>query len=362
MDAWISQPGFPVITDGHQQRFLLSGATDDTKWPMPRITDDMSGHYIINLSGEEFTEKLSNFDKISEEQKIRLLIDRSMLSKTSLVSTATHFDLLPKFEKETNFAIWNPVLALITDLKLFFTPDDADFPRFQQFIASLTEYNLNRLGLMPKDGEDDSKTKLRHVITGLSLYSGNKEVIKKLSDRYEDDASKIHPEIRAAVLLAKLRSDSKIFSTYLKKYQEIADPNLKDDYLSALTDDKKHIDELIGLLSKHEIVRPQDHLYLFVDLIRNYKAREKAINWLYDNWNDVVEMTGEKSLEDYPRYLATAIRTTKEAKQFEEFFTPLAENPVLTRTISVAKADIDAKLRLLSMDYDDVHHHLLEIA
>ena len=361
MDAWISQPGFPVITDGHQQRFLLSGATDDTKWPLPRITDDMSGHYIINLSGEEFTEKIAEFDRLSEEQKIRLLIDRSMLSKTSLVSSATHFDLLPKFEKETNFAIWNPVLALISDLKLFFTPDDADFARFQQFIASLTKYNLNRLGLIPHDGEDDNKTKLRQVVTGLALYSGNKEVISELAKMYEDDATKIHPELRSSVLLAKLRSDPEIFSTYLEKYQAIADPNLKDDYLSALTDDRQHIDELIGLLSKHDVVRPQDHLYLFVDLIRNHKTREKAMDWLYDNWSDVVEMTGEKSLEDYPRLLATAIRTTEEAKRFEEFFTPLAENPVLTRTISVAKADIDARLRLLSMDYADVHAHLLEI-
>ena len=361
MDAWITQPGFPVITDGNQQRFLLSGATDDTVWPLPRITDDMSGHYIINLSGEEFAEKIAGFNDLTEEQKIRLLIDRSMLSKTSLVSTATHFNLLPKFRKETNYVIWNPVLALISDLKLFFTPDDADFPKFQQFVATLIDYNLEKLGLTPNDGEDDNKTKLRQVVTGLALYSGNKEVIKKLANKYNDDATKIHPEMRASVLLAKLRSEPDMFDTYLKKYQSVADPNIKDDYLSALTDDRTHIDELINLLGEHEIVRPQDHLYLFVDLIRNHKTREKAMDWLYDNWNDVVEMTGEKSLEDYPRLLATAIRTTEEAKRFEDFFTPLAENPVLTRTISVAKADIDARLRLLSMDYKDVHTHLLEI-
>ena len=85
------------------------------------------------------------------------------------------------------------------------------------------------------------------------------------------------------------------------------------------------------------------------------------MNWLYDNWDSVVKMTGEKSVEDYPRLLATAVRTTEEAKKFEEFFTPLAENPILTRTISVAKADIDARLRLLSMDYEDVHRHLLSL-
>ena len=132
--------------------------------------------------------------------------------------------------------------------------------------------------------------------------------------------------------------------------------------MGALTDVSGDENRLIKLLDEHEIVRPQDHLYLFVDLLRNYKTREKAIAWLYDNWDAVVEMTGEKSVEDYPRLLATTIRTTEEAEKFNEFFTPLAENPVLTRTIEVAKADISARLRLLSMDYADVHAKLTEVA
>jgi len=191
---------------------------------------------LLGFIHEKLKENGKDFKDLSEEQKIRLLIDRSMLSKTSLVSTATHFDLLPEFKKETNFAIWNPVLALISDLKLFYTPDDADFSKFQLFVGSLIGYNLERLGLEPKDGEDDNKTKLRQVVTGLALYSGNKAVIDDLADRYEDDAEKIHPEMRDSVLLAKLRRDPEIFSTYLEKYQSTADPNLKDDYLSALTD------------------------------------------------------------------------------------------------------------------------------
>lgn len=386
MDAWILQPGFPVITDGHQQRFLLTGATDDTKWPLPEITDDMSGHYIINLSADEFSSQLKNFKKLSLEQKIRLLIDRSLLAKTSLVSSATHLDLLPQFKTERSYAVWSPVLSLINDLKLFFSPKDPDYPVFQRFVLGLISDNLKHLGLMPKDHEDDNDSKLRQIMIGLALYSGDQSTIKALASLYQDDLEAIHPDLRSAALTAKLRQETAqnaqksqysasesakldsvsaktpFFDLLLEKYQSTADPNIKDDLLSALTDVSGDPKRQIKLLDRRDIVRPQDHLYLFVDLLRNYKTREKATSWLYDNWDKVVEMTGEKSVEDYPRLLATSVRTVEEAKRFDDFFTPLAKNPVLTRTIAVAKADIDARLRLLSMDSTDVHEHLSSLS
>ena len=383
MDAWISQPGFPVITDNHQQRFLLTGATDDTKWPLEEVKDDMSGHYIVNLSSEEFAEKLAGFKKLTEEQKLRLLIDHSLLAKTSLVSSATHLDLVPKFKTEKSYAIWSATLGLIADLKLFFTPEDSDFPEFQKYIFAIIELNLKRLGLKPVKNEDDNETKLRAIMIGLALYAEDPKIIKQLAKMYNNDLTKIEPELRADILIAKLKLEEQkaserqpkefkknvkinvrtpdIFDKFLKKYQETADPNIKDDLLNALAVAKKHTPRLIKLLGQHNIVKPQDHLYLFVDLLRNSKTRKKAMDWLYDNWTDVEEMTGEKSIEDYVRLLASNIRTVDEAKRFTEFFTPLANSPVLKRAISVAQAEIDAKLRLLSMDTEDVHRHLAEI-
>ncbi len=361
MDAWITQPGYPMITDGQQQRFLLTGATDDTKWPLPEITDDMSGHYIINLSGEEFAEKMAQFGKLSEEQKIRLLLDHSLLSRTSVVSTASHLELLPHFKSEDRYAVWSSVLSLITDLKLFFTPTDPDFPKFQQYIFSLVSDNLARLGIMPQDREDDNNAKLRQIVVGLALYAEDSETTKRLANLYSDELSKINPDIRVYVMTANLRNNPAEFDKYLEKYQKEADPNLKDDLLSALTDFSGDTEKQLRLLEQHDIVRPQDHLYLFADLLRNYKTREKTIVWLYDNWDKVVEMTGEKSVEDYPRVLASSIRTVKECKAYEEFFGPLKDNPILTRVIEVAIGEINAKLRLISMDNEDVHKALRKI-
>ena len=365
MDAWITQPGFPVITDETQQRFLLTGGTDDTKWPLPQVTDDMSGHYIINLSSEEFKEQIAKFNKLSKEQKIRLLLDRSLLAKTPLVSSATHLDLLPKFKSEKNYAIWSPILSLINDLKLFFSPKDADYQKFQEYVLNLVSTQLERVGLDPKDREDDNDSKLRQLVLGLALYAKDEKttsaLAKKLGKTNPVDYTAIHPDIRAHVLIAAQRQKPELFNQFLEDYQKTADPNLKDDILSAITDLSGDSKKQLALLDKHDIVRPQDHLYLFASLLRNYKTREKAISWLYAHWDDVVVMTGEKSLEDYPRILATTIRTIEESKAFDEFFGPKKDNPVLTRTLEVADGEINARLRLISLDRDDVHRHLAEI-
>ena len=84
MHAFIDKPGYPVITDGKQKRFLLDGPMPDETWLLPEITEDMSGHYVLNLSEEEFKNKLAEFDDLGLEEKIRLLIDRNLITKTEL--------------------------------------------------------------------------------------------------------------------------------------------------------------------------------------------------------------------------------------------------------------------------------------
>ena len=363
MDAWILQSGFPVITDGKQQRFLLSGATDDTTWPLPKITDDMSGHYIIQLDSPEFEQALKNFPQLNLEQKIRLLLDRSLLAKTSLVSSATLLDLLPKFRFENSSPIWIPVTNLISDLKLFFDPEDPDFKDFQRYILYIITPQLDRLGLKAKPREDDSDAKLRETILGLALFANDQDTIQELALEYDKDLQKIDPELRYFILASRMRLDEDhVFDEYLDLYQKTCDPEIKSDLLFALASAKKHSKKLISLLKQPKIVRPQDHLYLFVRLIRNHKTKQAAIDWLYQNWDYLERLTGDKSIEDYPRLLASVIRTVDEAKAFEDFFSEKADSPVLRRTLKVAKVEIDARLRLLSLDNAEVHRRLKEIS
>ena len=54
MHIWISQPGYPMIWQTedsiNQQRFLINGDTDISKWPLPKVKDDMSGIIYLILA------------------------------------------------------------------------------------------------------------------------------------------------------------------------------------------------------------------------------------------------------------------------------------------------------------------------
>lgn len=79
----------------------------------------MSGHYLINLDDADFRVKIANFKQLSGEQKLRLLIDRELLAKTPDVASSSLFDLLPEFIDDVSAAVWNILVMLISDLKLF---------------------------------------------------------------------------------------------------------------------------------------------------------------------------------------------------------------------------------------------------
>lgn len=356
MHAWISQPGYPVITEKDQKRFLFDNTTDEIVWPLPEISDDMSGHYLINLSAQEFAEKIANFDNLNLEQRLRLLIDRMLLAKTNLVSSDSLLDLLPKFQNETSSSVWEIIVRIISHLKLFFTPETEEEKKFKAYILDLIKPQMKRLGFDPKENESTDDTRVRNMILGLDFYADDKKNLEKLAERYSCDLSNIHPEIRDDVLDAKLRVDETMFDEYLKKYQETCDPELKAElrYSLSLTRSDENIDMLVSLLGAPEIIKPQDHLYMFIYTLRNYKAAEKTLDWLFDNWGYVEKMTGEKSLEDYPRYVANTIKTREMADKFYAFFEQYKENPVLTRTLTVAKNEIEARIELIKNDRDDV--------
>ena len=363
MHAWISQPGYPVITNGEQKRFLLYGEDNKTTWPLPQISDDMTGHYLINLDEKEFKTKLDGFENLSLEQRLRLLMDRMFLAKTSLVSSDSLIDLLPKFKDETSASVWEIIAKIIAHLKLFFTPETAEETKFKKYVQDLITPTIKRLTVFKKSGDTDNDVRLRKIVNALSYYADDMKNLQKLADKYDSDYSKLEPENRNDILDAKLKLDEKIYGEILKKYQTVNDPEIKAELRLALglTRDEKNIDRLISLLSEPEIIKPQDHLYLFLYAKRNHKASDKALDWLINNWQYVEKITGEKSLEDYPRYAASTIKTRAEADKFFVFFDQFKDNPVLARALVVAKTEVEAKINLIEQDQPAVYAKINQI-
>ena len=90
-------------------------------------------------------------------------------------------------------------------------------------------------------------------------------------------------------------------------------------------------------------------------LIRTRESRQIAWNWLKENWAWVEDTFGEdKSYDDFIRYAATALLTTDELNDFQQFFEPMMDIPALTRTIKLGITEISARVELIKRDKEAV--------
>lgn len=370
MHSWIDRPGFPLVDEtGSECRFYLDGrdspVLDSTQaWPLPGYTDDMSGHFLLNLSDQDFHHKLQQFDNLSMEQKLRLLIDRMFLSKTPKFESSVLLDLLPKFKDETSSSVWAILASIINDLKLFCPPHTPSSDRFHQYLKDIFQFRWNQLDLQ-KPSSDANFIALRSILLSIGTYSEDRELIRRLADLYQDDLSRLDPDLRENILLAKLRLDESVyFAKFLDFYRSSTNPDLKDELLAVVANfsrEEEHISELISLLEQPEVVRPQDHLFLYVYLLRNHYSSDRALEWLLSHWDYVKQLTGDKTVEDYVRCTSSAIRTESSAQKFFTFFDQFSDDPVLSRAIKNSHADIPARLRLISHDSPAVHARLQEL-
>lgn len=360
MHEWISQPGYPALQELHngnkawyeQQRFFIDGTTDDQKWPLPEVKDDMSGHYLIDLSSAEFQQKLDNFNDLSMEQKLRLLIDRSLLAKARDVPTDSLVDVLPKFVNE-DVSTWSILLDIINDLKIFFPSETEEEDIYRNFLRHIIYGRVREVGLRSQSDDSSDEKRLRNILVVVARFARDEEIIQRLADQYQDDLSQIDAELRGNILMAEMYlHESEVFSKLLQKYINETDPEIKDDILGTLAAarEEKNVDKLLELLEQPEIVRPQDHYFLYIYMLRNPRARNRAINWLYAHWDYIRKMNGDKNLEYYPSGTANYINTEAAAEQYNKFFEPKKSDPALKRSIEMAQVNISARLGLIAAE------------
>lgn len=361
MTAWIMQPGYPVITDGKQQKFLLDGTTDDSKWPLPKVTDDMTGHYILNLTAPELEQKLADFHDLSLEQKLRLLIDRILLSKTDLAESVSLFGIIDKCHDSDNSSVWEMLFSAIGALRVFAAADDDLNEQMKKYVGQLVEPKIAKISLIPEENEPLNLIQYRDVVLALGYYAKLPELMKQLSDLYDDDLSKIHPELLDFVVGAKVFVDEdKCIDKFIARYPTEPHPEFRDALLAAITDVRGagNCQKVIELLNKPEVVRPQDHLHFYLYLRRNRDTRAATLDWLLDNWDYVCTLNG-RGAEDYPRYTANTIYTRDEAEKFYKFFDQFKTQPSMRRILEIARGDIEARLGLIEKDKISINKHLV---
>ncbi|MCL2869431.1 M1 family metallopeptidase [Candidatus Saccharibacteria bacterium] len=399
MDTWITQPGYPVVDvkneNGQlelaQSRFMVDGDTDKSLWPIPlgardnlpklmttrqqqfadanqtiRLNHGAVSHFITCYSDDLFSQILGSINQSSQVDNLGLLIEQSLLAKSGKTKTIQILELLKYFSDDQTEAVWSIVGLMIRDARVFISKDTPEDLAFDQYINTLTTQQFNRLGFDKQPNEPEEDEKLRVLIYAIRLSAEDQATINDAIKKFNQAKSleELDKNQRPNYIWTKVRHDGspQLINSLLKIYKTTENTELRSSISSALcgSRNKQVISQLIRVLQDGKTIRKQDLLFWIADLLRNSYARDLIWQLLRDNWPWVEQQFGNDQSYDYiPRFVAGNFKTKQQLAEYRALFTPMLDDPVLTRVITMGITEIEARIKLIASQKDAVAKYLL---
>ena len=394
MNAWISQPGLPVVSvsNSHdaailsQERFFIGEhQPSDALWPIPlfanqpldvKILDQkettvsiekplqlncgLSAHFVTKYDESTREYLLKNITELPTLDKICILQDATILARAGFENSASLLPLALSLKTETNEKVFGMATGALTELRKFVDDNDAARDSLKKISGEFARATFEELGWDEKDGESDDDRERRTTALSLMMYSEDKDVLNEAKTRFDNNKLEdLQTEIRALIISANVRhfETLEMVENLFTAYKNTPSNDLQNDIAIGLTSTKnpKTAEKILANIKDSNIIRPQDASRWFVYLIRTRESRQIAWNWLRENWAGVEGTFGEdKSYDDFIRYAATALLTPNELDDFRQFFEPMENIPALSRTIKLGITEISARVELIGRDKADV--------
>ena len=394
MNAWISQPGLPVVSvsNSHdtatlsQERFFIGEhQPSDTLWPIPlfanqsldvKILDQkettvsiekplqlncgLSAHFVTKYDESTREYLLKNITELPTLDKICILQDATILARAGFENSASLLPLALSLKTETNEKVFSMAAGALTELRKFVDDNDAARDSLKKISGEFARATFEELDWDEKADESDDDRERRTTALSLMMYSEDKEVLNKAKTRFDKNKLEDLPtEIRALIISANVRhfETPEMIENLFATYKNTPSNDLQNDIAIGLTSTKnpETAEKILANIKDSDIIRPQDASRWFVYLIRTRESRQIAWNWLKENWAWVEDTFGEdKSYDDFIRYAATALLTPNELNDFRQFFEPMENIPALARTIRLGITEISARVELIERDKADV--------
>lgn len=394
MNAWISQPGLPVVSvsSSHdaatlsQERFFIGEhQPSDALWPIPLFANQpldvkilnqkettvsiekplqlncgLSAHFITKYDESTREYLLKNITELPTLDKICILQDATILARAGFENSASLLPLALSLKTETNEKVFGMAAGALTELRKFVDDNDAARDSLKRISGEFARATFEELGWDEKAGESDDDRERRTTALSLMIYSEDKEVLNEAKTRFDNNKLEYLPtEIRALIISTNVRhfETPEMIENLFAAYKNTPSNDLQNDIAIGLTSTKnpETAEKILANIKNSNIIRPQDASRWFVYLIRTRESRQIAWNWLKENWAWVKEKFGDdKSYDDFIRYAGTALITTDELNDFQQFFEPMMNIPALTRTIKLGITEISARVELIERDKTDV--------
>lgn len=389
MTPWIQQSGTPLLRISRhndklmlsQKRFLLDGDDDTSTWPIPllankQLTPDVlsektaeisysgkimpifnirgSGHFIVSYEDTEARENLKmqvinrSIDAIG---RINVFNDMLLLARANEYSLIEILDLASRCRQEPRAAVWSMFMRALGQAQTLVDGDEVTEKYLRTYRQHMAEYWYNKLGWVDKPQDDPNTKHLRTTAVSLMLASENKAALDhalKLFDK-AGEVEKLPAEQRAMITSAVVRFGKPIrIKQLMDEYQSSSNPDVQQSIAAALctTRDPAVAKRLIKWgLGPDGAVRHQDIDHWFAFLMRNYRTRQLAWDWLTSSWPDLLKLFGgSKHMEYFIWYSSGPLSTPQWQSTFKRFFEPKINELALKRNIQIAFSEIGARV------------------
>lgn len=310
MNAWISQPGLPVVSvsNSHnaailsQERFFIGEhQLSDALWPIPlfanqpldvKILDQkevtvsiekplqlncgLSAHFVAKYDESTREYLLKNIAELPTLDEICILQDATILARAGFENSASLLPLALSLKTETNEKVFGMAAGALTELRKFVDDNDAARDSLKQISGEFARATFEELGWDEKAGESDDDRERRTTALSLMMYSEDEEVLNEAKTRFDNNKLEdLSTEIRALIISTNVRhfETPEMIEDLFAAYKNTPSNDLQNDIAIGLTSTKnpETAEKILANIKDSNIIRPQDASRWFVYLIRTRK-------------------------------------------------------------------------------------------
>ena len=404
MDAWLEQPGYPVVTAKvendclilTQKQFFIGEHEDKGRlWPVPlnsnwqglpdtltterleipnyaalaaqnegalRLNTENTAHYITDYQGELLDALLNNLSSLDNISKLQIVQERRLLAESGMISYADLLPVISKLANETSYMVVSAVSQVLEGLNRFVDEGSQTEEDYKALLKILSQSNFDRLGFEKQEGESDEDEMVRQLIVS-NMIKADDETAKaqasQIFDRYRDNLEKLPAAIRLQVLVNQIKhhESKELTKLYLDLYVASNDGSFKNALSTALsyTKNKETLDELLATWKDKFTVKPQDLSAWYGRFLSRDFTQEAVWTWARENWDWIkAALGGDMSFDSFVISPAVVFKTEKRLAEYKAFFEPQLDDMAISRNISMGIKEIAARVELVKREKEAV--------
>ena len=336
MDAWIFQPGYPLVSarlDGNQlvlsqQRFTylpepLPGSTPSPRnqqWQVPvqvrfnaagrasterrllagsearvptperlesvLVNDGGHGFYRVRYSGELLERLLGGLDRLGAIERFNLVNDAWAVTVAGHMAVTDYLELTTRFRGERDRNVWSVLIASFSMLNRIVQAEQR--PRLAALVRDRVGPIFAELGWTPRAGENELTRQLRgDLVRVMGVLGDDRAVQARAAELYQKAATDIDPNVLPAIIgVLAHAGDEARYDEFLKKFRSAATPQEEQRFLYALAAFRQR--ELLAQTLARAIngeFRTQDAPFVVRSLLTSVYGRELAWEFVKTNWD-----------------------------------------------------------------------------